>query len=586
MISLSSSTVRGFCILAFLTIVTEYAAANRSEFVKEDYTWLIVSCGICAFLAAYGIGANDVANAFATSVGAKAITVKQAVLLASVFEFFGAVLMGSSVSKTIRKGIADVECFEDNPGLLIYGMTCVIMAVGIWLMVASYYEMPVSTTHSTVGGIVGMTLMSRGSRCVIWNYTKNDYHNGTVNMGFDDFPWLDGVAEIAVSWLLSPIASGIVAAILYACTKYLILVWDNSYLRAKIAFPIIVAFTVGVNTVFWVVKGTKGRPKRFGTSRYVRESKDGDMGSSIALGAIVGACAGFVALCLLIPISRRIENEAEHEQEVAHTSEVKAIETEKAETKASDEEAVDVEVVKEMPAATGEQHAEGFGTVGNYLVDELNRDPHSVIKNDSVVSGIHENYRRYDSKTEGFFKYVQVFTAMVDSFSHGANDVANAMGPFAAAYVAYQRGKVQKETDLGDTMTWILAIGGAGIVVGLATYGYKIMTAMGVKLAAVTPSRGYCIELGAAFIIIYGTAQGWPLSTTHCQVGATVAVGLFEGTAGVNKMLLLRTAFGWVITIVVAGTLAAVLVGPSPEPLKDLYCGDWCMVGDDRGGCS
>lgn len=580
-----SSTVRGFCILALLTVITEHAAANRSEWVKEDWTWLIVSCGICAFLAAYGIGANDVANAFATSVGAKAITVKQAVMLASVFEFFGAVLMGSSVSKTIRKGIADVECFEDNPGLLMYGMTCVIIAVGVWLMVASFYEMPVSTTHSTVGGVVGMTLMSRGSRCVIWNYSKNDYHNGTVNMAFDNFPWLDGVSEIVVSWLLSPIASGIVAAILYACTKYLILVWDNSYFRAKIAFPIIVAFTVGVNTVFWVVKGTKGRPKRFGTSRYVRESKDGDMSSSIALGAIVGGCAGVLALLMLIPISRRIEEDVQNEQAAASTADVKAIESDKQETK-NDEEGVDVEVVKEVPAVSEAHRAEGFGTVGNYVVDELNRDPHSVIKSDSVVASIHENYRRFDPKTEAFFKYVQVFTAMVDSFSHGANDVANAMGPFAAAYVAYQRGKVQKETDLGDTMTWILAIGGAGIVVGLATYGYKIMTAMGVKLAAVTPSRGYCIELGAAFIIIYGTAQGWPLSTTHCQVGATVAVGLFEGAAGVNKMLLLRTAFGWIITIVVAGTLAALLVGPSPEPLKDLYCGDWCMVGDDRGGCN
>ena len=88
-----------------------------------------------------------------------------------------------------------------------------------------------------------------------------------------------------------------------------------------------------------------------------------------------------------------------------------------------------------------------------------------------------------------------------------------------------------------DTMMWILALGGAGIVVGLATYGYKIMNAMGVKMIAITPSRGYCIELGAALVVIYGTAQGWPLSTTHCQVGAIFAVGLFEGAGGVNVKL-------------------------------------------------
>ena len=114
-------------------------------------------------------------------------------------------------------------------------------------------------------------------------------------------------------------------------------------------------------------------------------------------------------------------------------------------------------------------------------------------------------------------------------------------------------------------MFWILAIGGVGIVVGLATYGYKVISAIGVKLTAITPSRGYCIELGAAFVIIYGTAQGWPLSTTHCQVGATVGVGLFEGLKGINGWVLGKTVVGWVITLVVVGMSAALLVGPNPE---------------------
>mmetsp|Transcript_621 Transcript_621/g.2450 ORF Transcript_621/g.2450 Transcript_621/m.2450 type:complete len:589 (+) Transcript_621:133-1899(+) len=582
----SGSMARGFVILTLLAFAAE---GNRMDWDREEWTWLIVSAGILAFIAAYGIGANDVANAFATSVGAKAITVKQAVLFASVFEFCGAVLMGSSVSKTIRKGIADVSCFEDNPGLLIYGMTCVILAVSVWLLVASYLEMPVSTTHSTVGGIIGMTLMSRGKDCVVWNYTKKDYGNGNTNMGFDEFPWLDGVAEIAVSWLLSPIASGICAAILYAITKYGILVQKRSYLLARIFFPFIVAFTAGVNTTFWIVKGTKGRPKRFRTHRYVRESKNGALASTIEVAAIVAACCFGVALLLLIPISKwveaecpdepsakAIEDDDDVEKDLAKDAEVKKGEVDDVELTIQDGSA------KTLPVAPAE--AQATGAVG-YVTGELNKDPHAVLRQDSVVGNMHAHAARYDPKTEGFFRYVQVFTAMVDSFSHGANDVANAMGPFAAAYVAWKKGKVEKEHDLKDNMTWILALGGAGIVVGLATYGYKIMTAMGVKLAAVTPSRGYCIELGAAFVIIYGTAQGWPLSTTHCQVGATVAVGLFEGYEGVNGKLLAKTAFGWVITLVVVGLTTALLVGPSPEPLKDEYCGDWCLV-DNRGGCA
>ena len=179
----------------------------------------------------------------------------------------------------------------------------------------------------------------------------------------------------------------------------------------------------------------------------------------------------------------------------------------------------------------------------------------------------------HDPKVEHFFSYVQVFTAIVDSFSHGANDVANAMGPFAAAYIAYKKGKVINKYEMNEnTMMWILALGGCGMTLGLATYGYKIINAMGVKLTGITPSRGSCIELGAALVIIYGTGQGWPLSTTHCQIGATVAVGLFEGTNGINWKLFVKTCFGWIITLVVVGCTTAILVGPSPEPLKHQYC--------------
>ena len=112
------------------------------------YTWILITGGIFSFFAAMGIGANDAANAFATSVGSKALTIKQAVVLAAIFETAGAVLMGSHVTNTIRKGIADYKCFELQPELLMYGCMWVVLAVGLWLFLASKYEMPVSTTHS------------------------------------------------------------------------------------------------------------------------------------------------------------------------------------------------------------------------------------------------------------------------------------------------------------------------------------------------------------------------------------------------------------------------------------------------------
>ncbi|CAM9770262.1 unnamed protein product, partial [Hapterophycus canaliculatus] len=134
----------------------------------DQFLWILIVAAFGAFFAAFGIGANDVANAFATSVGAKALTIKQAVVLAGIFEFSGAVFLGSHVTKTIRKGIADVECFEDNPGILMYGNMCVVYTTGIWLLLASFFELPVSTTHSTIGGIVGMAMTYRGADCVVW----------------------------------------------------------------------------------------------------------------------------------------------------------------------------------------------------------------------------------------------------------------------------------------------------------------------------------------------------------------------------------------------------------------------------------
>jgi solute carrier family 20 (sodium-dependent phosphate transporter) len=128
---------------------------------------------------------------------------------------------------------------------------------------------------------------------------------------------------------------------------------------------------------------------------------------------------------------------------------------------------------------------------------------------------------------------VQVLTASADSFAHGANDVANSVGPLAAIWEIYRHHKSAKEA---ETPAWVLFVGAFGIVAGLATYGYNIIRAIGVKMCKITPSRGYCIELGSAIVVVTGSYLGLPLSTTHCQVGATAAVGLLEGRKGMFRM--------------------------------------------------
>ena len=176
---------------------------------------------------------------------------------------------------------------------------------------------------------------------------------------------------------------------------------------------------------------------------------------------------------------------------------------------------------------------------------------------------LHTNVERFDDRIEGMFKYLQIFTAICDSFSHGANDVANAMGPFAAIYTIWTIGQVQEDSVMDQNAYLILAIGGVGISMGLIAYGYKIITAIGNKLCTITPSRGVAIELGSALVIITGSRLKIPLSTTHCQVGATVGVGLLENTkncSGINCNIFMRTVLGWILTLIVVGVTSAALV--------------------------
>ncbi|CAN0424093.1 unnamed protein product [Pylaiella littoralis] len=446
----------------------------------DQFLWILIVAAFGAFFAAFGIGANDVANAFATSVGAKALTIKQAVVLAGIFEFLGAVFLGSHVTKTIRKGIADIECFEDNPGILMYGNMCVVYTTGIWLLLASFLELPVSTTHSTIGGIVGMAMTYRGPSCVVW-YEEADL-----------FPYLKGVSAIVASWALSPVLSGIIAVALFLFVRTFVLRSPNSYKRAIIIFPFLVLATIAVNVFFIVYKGAKG----LGLD-------DTSLRTAFAYALGLGGATALLMVPTVLPHMRK--SIALKFNEDGTLKPVRFNWT--------------GEAVKEVKA-------EQSGMVG-FVMNQMNQDIHSSVKDSEYVSAIHDNAEKFDPRAEEAFKYVQVFTAICDSFSHGANDVANAMGPFAGIYLVYTSGAVESEGNLGNNAFWILGLGGLGIVAGLAIYGYKIIAAIGVKIAKITPSRGFAIELGSAMMVIIGTRLEIPLSTTHCQVLVPPPVLLF-----------------------------------------------------------
>ena len=490
------------------------------------YTWILITGGIFSFFAAMGIGANDAANAFATSVGSKALTIKQAVVLAVIFETAGAVLMGSHVTNTIRKGIADYKCFELQPELLMYGCMWVVLAVGLWLFLASKYEMPVSTTHSCVGGMIGMTMALKGPRCVTWYESK------------ETFPYIGGVSGIVLSWILSPLFSAFFASMLFAVIRRVILRSANSFDRTSFLFPVIVGGTVTLNAYYIIYKGAKG----LGLD-------DTPLGVATAWAFGLGGCSALIIVPIVPILKERVLNN------IGVTIDLDNVELEEGKK-------IEVEAHKnfEIDAKTVSPCC---GGIVKHINDNLKVKLDDVIEADTAVSTIHNQAEVFDDNTEEYFKYLQVFTAIFDSFSHGANDVANAIGPFAAIYIISKDNEVNSESEMdANTAYGILAMGGLGIAFGLLLYGYKIMQAIGLKLCKITPSRGSSIELASAIVIITGSRLEIPLSTTHCQIGATMGVAALENPrtcAGINCAIVGKTIAGWVITLIVVGGTTAIL---------------------------
>ncbi len=388
---------------------------------------------------AWGIGANDVANAMATSIGSGALTFRQALLVAAVFEFAGAILAGGEVTSTIRKGMVDASLFTDSPETLMLGMLASLLAAGTWLLIASLRGWPVSTTHSIVGAIVGFAV---------------------VAVGFDAVAW-GKVGTIAMSWVISPLLAGSIAYGIFYSIKKLILVQKKPFRRAKKYAPyyVMVAFTLIVLVTMF--KGLK----HVGLELTPLEAY------SIALLAGVGA-AGLSR----IAINRiRIDDNARRQFE--------------------------------------------------------------------------------HKKVETVFAILMIFTACAMAFAHGSNDVANAIGPVAAVISIAEQGSVAQKSGVP---VWILVVGGLGIVIGLATYGRRVITTVGTHITQLTPVRGFSAEIAAAFTVVLASGTGIPVSTTHTLIGAVLGVGLVKGKRAINMGVVRSIFTSWLVTIP-AGAILSVL---------------------------
>jgi len=229
----------------------------------DQVTIYILLAGALGLFMAWGIGANDVANAMATSIGSKALTIKQAVLIAAIFEFSGAFLAGGQVTSTIRKGIIDSTVVAQSPDLLIYGMLASLIAAGLWLVIASRAGWPVSTTHTIVGAIVGFAM---------------------VGIGLDAVKW-DKVITIVMSWVVSPVMSGIMAYFLFRSVQKFILNTDNPIANAKKYVPIYIFATGFMIALVTLFKGLKHVGLEFSTTQ--------NYGIAVVTGLLVMVCGIF-----------------------------------------------------------------------------------------------------------------------------------------------------------------------------------------------------------------------------------------------------------------------------------------------------
>ena len=400
------------------------------EIIQLHGMTLLIMAAAFGFFMAWGVGANDVANAMGTSVGSRAITIKQAIIIAVIFEFSGAFLAGGEVTSTIRKGIIDPEILSASPELLVYGMIASLLAAGLWLLVATSFGWPVSTTHSIVGAIVGFA---------------------AIGISVDSVNW-SKVSSIVASWVVSPLMAGVIAFVVYQSVRRFILNAAEPLAAARRGVPIYIFMVAFIISMVSLVKGLKH----------------------------VGLDLSF-------------------EQSLMYAALI----------------------------------ASGITVVGAILISRLKVNAET--SHEEILS------------VERVFGVLMIFTACSMAFAHGSNDVANAVGPLAAVNAVIESGGVVAQK--AAMPTWLLFLGALGIVIGLVTYGHRVIRTVGSTITELTPSSGFAAELAAAITVVVASGASLPVSTTHTLVGGVIGVGLAHGVTALNIRVVGTIFTSWIVTL-------------------------------------
>lgn len=394
----------------------------------------LITAVIFGSLLAWGIGANDVSNAMGTAVGSKSISIKQAILIAAVFEFLGALLAGSEVASTISEKIIIYSI--DNHQILALGMLASLMSAASWLIIASFFGWPVSTTHTIVGAIVGIGIEQLGISSI------NLIH----------------VAYIVLGWIVSPILGAVFAYIIFISIQLLIFGKPKPLQAAKKYIVFYIFITILIVSIL--------------------------------------TCSKLYHIGITLSF---IEN-------ILYSSVFSFI----------------------------------ISILARLYIKKLKLDP----KADLVF---------HFTNVEKIFAVLTIFTACAMSFAHGSNDVANAIGPIAAIVNIVNHSNSVPGTTIP---IWLLMLGATGIVIGLATYGYKVIATIGNGITELTPSRAFAVSLATAYIVLLASSTGLPISTTHTLVGGILGIGLAHGMHALNLDVIKTIFASWIMTVPIGAFLA------------------------------
>ncbi len=509
----SSITKINFIFAALLLSMVGYFVFWGLGYTQYHNTTIFLLATLFGVFMAFNIGGNDVANSFGTSVGAGTLTIPQALIIAAIFEVSGAVIAGGEVTNTIRKGIIDLNQMDLEPMQFVYIMMSALLAAALWLLFATKKGLPVSTTHAIIGGIVGSAL------CL--GYIGGE--SGTFSL----IQW-DNVAQIAISWVLSPALGGLVSYLLFSQIKKHVLDYNTD---------------------------TEGRLKSIKQEKKAYKEQYRQYFESLSEADKIESASAMAR-------DAQIYGESDLDPSELESPYYKGLYD-------IDHRKNNIDVYKALHSWVPLIASLGGMMIASMLIFKGLKNLHLGMSNLSSYLTIFmvgaiiwmatfiyaKTLKRKDLGKSTFlmFSWMQVFTAAGFAFSHGANDIANAIGPFAAIMDVLRTGDINAQSPVPPVAMLTFGI---ALIVGLWFIGKEVIQTVGTNLAEMHPSSGFTAELAAASVVMMASLLGLPVSSTHILVGSVLGIGLVNRNA--NWALMKPIGLAWVITLPAAAILSVI----------------------------